>query len=179
MAQTLLREGLEVRAFERISAFGLGLTRRHAYRVALADGRTIKARRTLDEAQARRVVEALQAVDDARFARVLARHGPVLLEEWVDGVPPTSATAEDGHLAEAAAVLAKVHRVEAVGGLPVRGTGGPPRASPRPRRGWRASRRPGSSIESTARRWSRRSGATTRARPRPAWSISTSARRTW
>ena len=123
VAQALVREGLEVRAFERISAFGVGLTERHAYRVTLADGRTIKARRTLGESQARRVVEALRAVADARFPRVLSRHGPVLLEEWIEGVPLTSAAIEDRHLAEAAAVLAKVHLVEALAGVPVRETG--------------------------------------------------------
>jgi hypothetical protein len=120
VARALAREGLHVRAFERISAFGAGLTERHAYRVTLADGRTVKARRTLGESQARRVVEALRAVADARFPRVLSRHGPVLLEEWIDGVPLTSAAVEDRHLAEAAAVLAEVHLVEALAGVPVR-----------------------------------------------------------
>jgi aminoglycoside phosphotransferase (APT) family kinase protein len=44
----------------------------------------------------------------------------VLLEEWIDGVPLTSAAVEDRHLAEAAAVLAEVHLVEALAGVPVR-----------------------------------------------------------
>ncbi len=119
--EALAREGMRVAGFTRISEFGPLKTSRHAYRVALADGRTIKARRTLSDGRAAQVCDALAALADSRLARVQARHGAVLLEEWVEGTPLTVATVRRHHLREAAALLAQIHAVEAVGGKPVTG----------------------------------------------------------
>lgn len=59
---------------------------RFAYRVELEDGRTIKARHFGSEEDARRLFE-LSAGLEAAFARPLAQYGPVLVEEWIEGVP--------------------------------------------------------------------------------------------
>jgi aminoglycoside phosphotransferase (APT) family kinase protein len=123
VAEALAREGLAVLAHERISPFDGALARRHAYRVTLADGRTIKARRTLGEAEARRVFEVLRALGHDRFARVLSRHGAVLLEEWVEGITLSSATLPPAQVLEAAGLLAELHGVDTADGGPVRGEG--------------------------------------------------------
>jgi hypothetical protein len=121
VAQVLAREQFTVVEYARISEFAAARTARHAYRVSLADGRTIKARRTLSDARARSVCDALQALGNEHFARVIGREGAVLIEEWVNGDALSSGTAGEPHLHEAAALLARVHRTAVVGGVAVAG----------------------------------------------------------
>ena len=121
VAEALAREGLDVIAYERISRFDGAFTRRHAYRVTLADGRTIKARRTLGEAQAQQVYAVLRGLGHDRFARVLSRHGAVLLEEWVEGIALSSATVGPAQVLEAAGLLAELHGLDTADGGPVHG----------------------------------------------------------
>ena len=116
----LAGEKLSVVACTRISAFSPSRTVRHAYCVTLADGRIVKARRTLSETRARAVCDALSALDDDRLARVLVCRGAVLIEEWVDGAPLSTAAAQHGHLQQAAALLARIHAVGVVAGVLVR-----------------------------------------------------------
>lgn len=118
--RALATEGMTPVGCHRISEFGSGRSVRHAYRVALADGRTIKARRTLSDDRARAVCELLRAIADDRFTRVLSRHESVLIEEWVEGVALSPTTATPRIVSEAATLLAKVHAVAEVDGVPVR-----------------------------------------------------------
>jgi thiamine kinase-like enzyme len=120
VAEVLAEEQLAVVACTRISEFSPSRTARHAYRVTLSDGCIVKARRTLSEMRAQAVCDALSALDDDRFARVLARRGAVLIEEWVDGKPLTSEAPRDDHLREAAALLARIHAVSVVADACVR-----------------------------------------------------------
>jgi hypothetical protein len=117
----LARQGLEVVASHRVSPFSPERTNRHAYCIALADGRTLKARRTLSEERARQVSALLGALSDPRIARVLSCHGPVLIEEWIEGEALPEAGLAPGRLREAAALLASLHAVEKLAGTPVHG----------------------------------------------------------
>lgn len=80
---------------------------RCVYRVDLADGRTLKARR-LESAAAARHLVALRAGIDAAFAPVVARHDAVLLEAWIEGTLLTALDPE-ARAAEAGALLARLH----------------------------------------------------------------------
>lgn len=121
VAAVLARQGFEVLSYQRISPFDSAFTERHTYRVVLTDGRTLKVRRTLGDARAQRVCEILAALSDDRFARVLCRDGPVLIEEWIDGVPPSGPEPAREHLGAAAGLLAKLHGVRAIGSVAVQG----------------------------------------------------------
>jgi aminoglycoside phosphotransferase (APT) family kinase protein len=66
---------------------------RRAYRVDVADGRTVKVRRFEDEATAQEVCAVRHGIP-VGYGCVLARHGSVLIEEWVEGALLDEATAE-------------------------------------------------------------------------------------
>lgn len=82
----LARFAFEPQRAVLLSPLGKKKGRRCAYRVEDANGRVIKAREFEDDENARRVFE-LRAGLEKEFAPALARYGPVLIEEWVEGVP--------------------------------------------------------------------------------------------
>lgn len=83
---------------------------RIAYRLDLADGRTVKLRRAVSGARARIYTTLLSHLADDRLARVLDRRDDVTLEEWIDGAPLGGGEPARAHLESAAALLATIHR---------------------------------------------------------------------
>lgn len=102
--------GLEPRAWHELSRFGRPPRRRGAYRVELRDGRTVKGRVCLTEADGARVAALQDRLRDLPLPRRLARHGRVLVEAWVDGTPVAPDAHDPGLLDDAARLLAAIHR---------------------------------------------------------------------
>jgi hypothetical protein len=86
---------------------------RVAYRVRLDDGASVKAR-LLESEEVAESLRAIRAVLEPAFTRVLARHGRVLLEEWIDGRPVGELAAESPfEPADAAGrLLARLHATQ-------------------------------------------------------------------
>ena len=80
-----------------------------AFRLRFADGRTLKGRMIANAAQAATMAGALSELDGASFARVLARRGRALLEEWVDGEVVDDERLTDGDLHSCGSVLGQLH----------------------------------------------------------------------
>jgi thiamine kinase-like enzyme len=91
------------------------------YRIALVSGATIKARRLEDEATARALCDLRRELPPA-FVPVLARHGRVLLEPWIDGEELHGRSPSEEELAAAGALLAALHTLTTAAGQPVRAT---------------------------------------------------------
>jgi hypothetical protein len=68
-----------------ISPLPSASARKRCYRIDLADGRTVKLRRSTSAREARQYAELVDALGEPRLARVLARRGDLTLEEWVPG----------------------------------------------------------------------------------------------
>jgi len=88
---------------------------RGTFRVALTDGRVVKARRHSRVATARRYAGIVRALPDLPFAPVLARHGRVTIEAWVPGVPLSRRPRSRARVAAAAAILRALHGVRRLG----------------------------------------------------------------
>lgn len=106
----LKAEGWRWSGWECLSRFVSPALDRVTYRVDL-DGAgpaaTVKARRMPGEQAARVQAEIRRPLPEA-FVAVLARHGRVLLEEWVDG-EVLGAAPDAARLREAAGLLAELH----------------------------------------------------------------------
>jgi aminoglycoside phosphotransferase len=113
--------GVQPRSFHCISAIRAPEIGRAAYRIDTADGRTMKARRLEDEAIAQRLVELRRTLPRA-FGPVLARHGRVLLEEWVPGVALGHEPPGRERLAQAGTVLGELHALAALDDTPLHGS---------------------------------------------------------
>lgn len=81
--------------------------RRCAYRVEGEDGRTVKARQLESSEEARRLFEVRAGLEEA-FAPALAQCGPVLVEEWIEGVPLSYLDAQ-ARAEDAGALLGRLH----------------------------------------------------------------------
>ncbi len=79
--------GSEVVTWTPNSPLPAGGSARAAYRVGLADGRSVKLRRLREPSQGRLIAGWLAELNDAHFARILLHHEDLLVEEWIDGVP--------------------------------------------------------------------------------------------
>jgi phosphotransferase family enzyme len=79
-----------------------------AFRLCLADGRQLKATLTTSGGHAKKVKYLLGCLDARVFPPVLARHGRVIVTEWING-EPLEVDASPARLREAAAVQAKLH----------------------------------------------------------------------
>jgi len=90
-----------------VSPFAEQKRSRFAYRVDSSDGRTLKLRHVGTVVEARRVFDLCTRMEDA-FAAVLAHHGPVLLESWIDGHYLDECGA-DAWATEAGTILARLH----------------------------------------------------------------------
>ena len=77
--------GVAVVRAEDISPLRSAHARKRCYRVDLADGRTVKLRRSSSAAAARRYADLVAALQDVRLAGVLALRGDLTLEEWITG----------------------------------------------------------------------------------------------
>jgi len=119
MAAALDAKGVIPIRWELVSTLR-GPLARVAYRVELEDGRTIKARR-LEDADAAQRIWQIRREFPYDFAPVLAVHGTVLLEEWLDGRPLGAARPDDARLREAGRLLARLHGLARVAGRSVEG----------------------------------------------------------
>ena len=108
VALALERAGLRARRVHALARNALAGSGRSRVRIELDAGPAIKARRLEDEATASRLFAIRQQLPDA-FARVLARHGRVLLEEWIEGTELADACPAPATLAEAGALLGSLH----------------------------------------------------------------------
>jgi thiamine kinase-like enzyme len=115
VAAALVRWGVRARNWTRISRHRGGPDTRVAYRLELGDGRALKARCCADEATARDIWQIHRHLSIPGLARLYARDGPVLLEEWVEGTPLPRADATPEHVVAAATILARLHGVELIG----------------------------------------------------------------
>jgi Phosphotransferase enzyme family len=82
---------------------------RAAFLVETSDGRRAKLRRMPSEARARSVAQSVEALADPRFARVLLQRGRLLVDEWIEGRGLDEAGATRERVAEAGALLGRVH----------------------------------------------------------------------
>lgn len=80
-----------------------------AFRVALADGRRLKARLLSSAARAARLECILCALHHSAFPAVVARHDRVLLLEWIDGEPLDEETSRPSVARAAGAIHAFLH----------------------------------------------------------------------
>ena len=103
----LVRCGMVPRHVVLISPLGERKGVRFAYRVTLEDGRTVKARHFGSEAAARRALE-LQAGLEEAFACAVAQDGPVLVEQWIEGIPLNDIEAA-ARADEAGGLLGRLH----------------------------------------------------------------------
>jgi len=117
-AELLAGLGSPVREATVLTTLGVSATHRLAYRVDLADGRTVKLRRAATEERARCFTELAAAVGDPRLARVLARRGDVTMEEWIPGTSLDRLELRDAHLAAGAELLAAIHLADVPAGFP-------------------------------------------------------------
>jgi hypothetical protein len=116
--RALAEAGLDARSAACISTIRSPEIDRVAYRVDAGD-RIVKARRLENADVARELCVMRQELPDA-FARVLSRHGRVLIEEWVEG-EPLPHPPDPQYLAEAGALLSGMHARPTAGGRVVRG----------------------------------------------------------
>ena len=83
---------------------------RATFRLEFADGRVLKGRRCQTSSQAAQLERLGRLLDPRYFPRVLARHGPALLTEWVAGRPLMPSDLTAARLRACGAILAEVHR---------------------------------------------------------------------
>jgi hypothetical protein len=101
----LTRHGLRARRIVELTPPGPIKRGRSTVRIELEDGRTIKARLLESDEAARRLDELCAGLEPA-FARAIGHAGPVLLEEWIEGVPLAD---PDAWIEAAAALLGRLH----------------------------------------------------------------------
>lgn len=112
IVDALARIGHRARAARRISGLDLRQHPRAVYRVELVSGETIKARRLEDETTARALCAHRRGLPPA-FVPVLAQHGRVLVEPWIEGASLRGRAPNPTQLAAAGALLAALHATPA------------------------------------------------------------------
>jgi len=83
---------------------------RGTFRLGFADGSTFKGRVLQSDQQATTVARLVAGLEPGAAARVLARHGRALLEEWVAGTPLDQGPATERYLRVCGRLLAWIHR---------------------------------------------------------------------
>lgn len=103
--------GLQYRQIATLSPPASGRKRgRYTVRVDLTDGSTIKLRCLGSVEEASRLADIRSRLDPA-FAPVIARHGSMLLESWIDG-EELSLTRAAARAEETGAILGRLHATE-------------------------------------------------------------------
>ena len=98
-----------------ISTLRSPAARKRCYRIDLADGRTVKLRRSTSVQEARQYADLVGALGDPRLARVFHRRGSLTLEEWVPGVTLDTLDVSPAQLANGGELLGALHAVRQVG----------------------------------------------------------------
>src|SRR5262245_21447983 len=96
---------------ELVSPLASATARKRCYRIDLADGRTVKLRRSTSEDEARQYADLVRALADPRLARVLDRRADVTLEEWIPGTTLRDLEPSPTHTAAGGELLGALHAV--------------------------------------------------------------------
>ncbi len=107
IAAALKQHGLRPRRVVLISPLQERKGRHFAYRVDTEDGCMVKVRHFGKPEEARRLLELRAGLEEA-FAPALAQYGPVLIEQWLEGMPLSELDAED-RAEDAGALLGRLH----------------------------------------------------------------------
>ena len=99
--------GLGPRRLVPISRFQGRKHGRYAFLALAEDGRKVKARHVVSAEDAQRLCELREGLEPG-FAPVLDRHGPVLVEEWIEGVDASEEEAAR-RAGEAGSLLGRLH----------------------------------------------------------------------
>lgn len=97
----------------RITGLPAERTDRATFRIRLADGRIVKARRFRRAAKAERFARIVRALSHDRLQPPLLVAGRVSIEAWVDGTPLSALPCSDDHLEQAADLLGSIHAARA------------------------------------------------------------------
>jgi Phosphotransferase enzyme family len=114
-AQLLVSLGTSVVRAECISPLLSARARKRCYRLDLADGRTVKLRRSSSDREARQYTDLIVALGDSRLARVLGRRGDLTLEEWVPGITLDKLAVSPAHLVASGELLGTLHATRRLG----------------------------------------------------------------
>jgi thiamine kinase-like enzyme len=101
-----------VRVVEPIGRLVSPLSARAAFKLRLADGSLLKARRLESERRCATLADLAPLLEGLPFNRALAFRGAALLEQWIPGRPFADADATPQRLAEAGALLGRLHRLQ-------------------------------------------------------------------
>jgi aminoglycoside phosphotransferase (APT) family kinase protein len=115
IAAALRALGAEAIAAARITGLPSPVSDRATFRITLAGGRVVKARRFSRRAKAERYARLVRALGDLPVPPVLARSGRVTIEAWVAGRPLGGLAPTRARLERAADFLAALHATERVG----------------------------------------------------------------
>jgi len=99
-------------ALEPIGRLVSPLSVRAAFKLSLADGSLLKARRLESERRCASLAELSPLLAGLPFNRALAFRGTALLEQWMPGRPFADADARPRRLREAGALLGRLHRLQ-------------------------------------------------------------------
>ena len=94
---------------------------RATFRIALDDGRVVKARRLRRAAKAERFAGLVRALACERLAPVLAVQGRICIEGWIEGVPLSALPVRPERLPAAADLLGALHATRTLRGRWVHG----------------------------------------------------------
>lgn len=98
-----------------ITSLPSGATDRASFRIVLADGRIVKARRMRRAEKANRFVGLLRHLEHDRWPAVLALAGPICVEQWVEGTPLSELPGHPDRIARAADILGGLHATAQLG----------------------------------------------------------------
>ena len=102
--------GSPPRTLQPIGRLASAVSARAAFRVGLADGRVLKARRLESAERAEMLVAIWPLITDLPFSRGLAQQGAAVLETWIEGDPVTAERVTSARLEEAGDLLGRLHR---------------------------------------------------------------------
>jgi len=106
--------GSPVKLLDEVTSLRSQRQRKASFKITLANGQTIKARRFVSVEKRVRYCDLSSLLADLPFARILAAEGKATLEEWVDGVPLEAAhvTAEQAY--RLGNLMGKIHSLSAI-----------------------------------------------------------------
>jgi hypothetical protein len=107
--------GAEATSATRVTGLPSPIVDRATFRVALGDGRVVKARRLSRAAKAARFTRLVNAVADPRLPAILVVAGRVVVEEWIDGASLVDLPLDAARLARAGDLLGSLHARASLG----------------------------------------------------------------
>jgi len=103
-------------AAEPITTLPSRVLYRATFRIILADGRIVKARRMKRVQEVQRFTRVLRAASHDRLPFILASSGKVVVEEWVEGTPLFKLRLSPRRLEQAADLLGSLHATKSLEG---------------------------------------------------------------